>query len=170
VNAATLQKHNNHKHNNGDNPSFSLADLEGEIHTLPDYHGKIVLVNFWASWCPPCIYEMPKLKKLKQHFANRPFEILTINVGEKKFKVRKFSKLIKLDLPVLLDTSRTTFTQWGVKTIPTSFLLDENTNILYTVRGDPGWNEEEIHSIIEKMLPQEKQADIRSVIPESHKQ
>ena len=133
--------------------NFSLSDLKGKIHTLPDYKGKVVLVNFWASWCPPCIYEMPELKRLKKHFADRPFEILAINVGEKKYKVRKFSKLIKLELPVLLDTSSETFDDWGVKTLPTSFLIDSRGQIRYQVRGNPGWETEEIRNIIEEMMP-----------------
>lgn len=123
------------------------------MHTLPDYKGKVVLVNFWASWCPPCIFEMPELKRLKKHFADRPFEILAINVGEKKYKVRKFSKLIKLDLPVLLDTASETFDDWGVKTLPTSFLIDSRGQIRHRVRGNPGWETEEIRNIIEKMMP-----------------
>ncbi|MCK5665942.1 MAG: TlpA family protein disulfide reductase, partial [Thiotrichaceae bacterium] len=108
---------------------FALTDIKGQSHLLSDYRGKVVLVNFWASWCPPCIYEMPELKKLKKHFANRPFEVLAVNVGEKKYKVRKFSKLINLDLPVLLDTDSNTYNKWGVKTLPTSFLIDSDGKI-----------------------------------------
>ena len=74
----------------GDNKEFSLIDLKGKTHNLADYEGKVVLVNFWASWCPPCIYEMPELQRLKKHFSDRPFEVITIDVGEKKYKVRKF--------------------------------------------------------------------------------
>ena len=65
---------------------FELTDTKGHTHSLSDYRGKVVLVNFWASWCPPCIYEMPELKKLKEHFADRPFEILAINVVERNTK------------------------------------------------------------------------------------
>ena len=108
---------------------FSLPDYKNKTHTLSDYRGKVVLVNFWASWCPPCIYEMPELKKLKKQFADKPFEVVAINVGEKKYKVRKFSKLINLELPVLLDTSSKTFHDWGVKTLPTSFLIDSRGQV-----------------------------------------
>ena len=119
---------------------------------LSDYRGKVILVNFWASWCPPCIYEMPELKKLKKHFANRPFEVLAVNVGEKKYKVRKFSKLINLDLPVLLDTDSNTYNKWRVKTLPTSFLIDSDGQIRYKVRGNPGWENKETLLIIEKII------------------
>lgn len=136
----------------GNNEEFSLDDIQGQQHTLSDYSGKVVLVNFWASWCPPCIHEMPELKKLKKYFADQSFEILAINVGEKKYKVRKFAKVIKLDLPVLLDTTSDTFNNWGVKTLPTSFLIDGNGNIRYRVLGNPGWELEESLNIIKNML------------------
>ena len=136
-----------------DGKNFSLTDLNKKTHSLSDYKGKVVLLNFWASWCPPCIYEMPELQRLKKHFADRPFEIITINVGEKKYKVRRFSKLINLELPVLLDTSSETYDDWGVKTLPTSFLIDSSGQIRYQVRGDPGWQTEEIRKVIEQMMP-----------------
>lgn len=131
---------------------FTHLDLNDDVHSLTDYKGKIVLVNFWASWCPPCIHEMPALKKLKQRYQQQPFEILTLNVGEKKYKVRKFAKLIKLNLPVLLDTTSETFNRWDVKTLPTSFLIDVNGDIRYRVFGNPGWDSHEAIAIIEQML------------------
>ena len=135
-----------------DSPGFSLADLKGKTHSLPDYHGKVILVNFWASWCPPCIYEMPELTRLKQQLSDKPFDILAINVGEKKYKVRKFTQLINFELPVLLDTHNDTFKNWGVKTLPTSFLIDADGQIRYWVRGNPGWEHEDTLSAIDKLI------------------
>jgi thiol-disulfide isomerase/thioredoxin len=135
-----------------DSFNFTLTDLKDKSHSLNYYRGKVVLINFWASWCPPCIHEMPALKKLKQDFTNKPFEILTLNVGEKKYKVRKFAKMLKLDLPVLLDTSSKTFDAWGVKTLPTSFLIDATGRVRYRIFGNPGWHNEEAMNIINKLL------------------
>ena len=131
---------------------FALPDQKGKIHSLPDYEGRVVLVNFWASWCPPCIYEMPELTRLQQQLSDRPFEILAINVGEKKYRVRKFTKLVNFELPVLLDTRNETFDLWGVKTLPTSFLIDANGKVRYWVVGNPGWEQEETVSTIEKLI------------------
>jgi len=136
-----------------DSTNFSLPDINGNTQALQDYRGKAVLVNFWASWCSPCIYEMPELQRLKKHLADRPFEIIAVNVGEKKYKVRKFIKLINFDLPVLLDTSSETFNRWGVKTLPTSFLIDPDGKTRYRIRGNPGWDNSETLSIIEGILP-----------------
>ena len=135
-----------------DDPGFSLPDLKDKTHSLTDYNGKVVLVNFWASWCPPCIYEMPELTRLKQQLADKPFEILAINVGEKKYKVRKFTKLINFQLPVLLDTRNDTFNDWDVKTLPTSFLVDGKGHIRFGVRGNPGWEHEDTVSVIEQLI------------------
>ena len=135
-----------------DDPTFSLPDLKDKTHSLTDYRGKVLLINFWASWCPPCIYEMPELTRLQQHLADKPFQILAFNVGEKKYKVRKFTKLINFELPVLLDIHSETFDDWGVQTLPTSFLVDGNGKIRYKVRGNPGWEYKYTLSIIEKLI------------------
>jgi thiol-disulfide isomerase/thioredoxin len=132
--------------------TFSLSDFDGERHTLPDYHGKVVLINFWATWCPPCIYEMPELMQLRQQFADTPFEILAINVAEKKYRVQKFTKTIGLTLPVLLDSDSEAFTDWGVKTLPTSFLVDARGKTRYRIRGNPGWEHDETLKLIEGLI------------------
>ncbi len=134
---------------------FTLIDTNDQTRSLSDYKGKVVLVNFWASWCPPCIYEMPELTRLKKQLSDRPFEILALNVGEKKYRVRKFAKLINFNLPVLLDTSKNTFDAWNIKTLPTSFLIDTDGNIRYRVRGNPGWEEKETITIIEQLISEQ---------------
>jgi thiol-disulfide isomerase/thioredoxin len=131
---------------------FTLPDVKNIKHALSDYKGKVVLINFWASWCPPCITEMPELTKLKQQFAEQPFEIIALNVGEKRYRVRKFVKLVNFSLPVLLDTSSETFNSWGVKTLPTSFLIDGDGRVRYRIRGNPGWDQKETITAIEKLI------------------
>lgn len=142
-----------------DSFQFTLPDLIDKQHSLTDYRGKILLVNFWASWCPPCIHEMPALQKLNKKLANDNFEIIALNVGEKKYKVRKFVNLIKLDLPVLLDTASNTFNQWNIKTLPTSFLIDADGIIRYRAQGNPGWDSEETINIINQLLTKTAKAN-----------
>lgn len=137
---------------------FILPDLQDNKHSLTDYRGKVVLVNFWASWCSPCVYEMPYLKKLKEHYNNEPFEILALNVGEKKYRVRKFIKLISFDLPVLLDADSETFDSWDAKTLPTSYLLDANGQVRYRFRGDPGWQLDNTRALIDKLIAESANA------------
>ncbi len=131
---------------------FTLPDLKDRVHALSSYKGKVVLVNFWASWCPPCIYEMPELTRLKKQLVDQPFEIIALNVGEKKYRVRKFVKLINFNLPVLLDTSQDTFNAWGIKTLPTSFLIDAEGDIRYRIRGNPDWEDKNTIAVIEQLI------------------
>ncbi len=131
---------------------FSLADFRDQAHSLADYRGKVVLINFWASWCPPCIYEMPELTRLKQRMADKPFEIIAINVGEKKYKVRKFTNLVNFELQVLLDTSNKAFNDWDVETLPTSFLVGADGRVRHKIRGNPGWEQQETISLIEQLI------------------
>ena len=140
---------------NDNGQDFTLTDNKGKEHSLDDYKGDVVLINFWASWCPPCIYEMPELQKLQDHFSEQPFKIITINVGEKKYKVRKFTKLIDFKLPVMLDTSKRAFDSWEIETLPTSFLVDKQGDIRYRVRGNPGWHETQTLQIIESLLSEQ---------------
>jgi len=139
---------------------FSLPDLKDKTHTLSDYRGKVVLVNFWASWCMPCVEEMPELTRLKQQLADQPFEILALNVGEKKYWTRKFIKRINFNLPVLLDTSKHTFDDWGAKTLPTSFLIDGAGNVRYRVRGNPDWHSERTLLLIDALIKETKKTDL----------
>ena len=131
---------------------FSLADFKDKTHTLANYRGKVLLVNFWASWCPPCIYEMPELTRLQQQLGDRAFEIIAINVGEKKYKVHKFTRLINFELPVLLDTSNQAFKDWRVQTLPTSFLVDAKGVVRHKIRGNPGWEQQETIALIEQLI------------------
>jgi thiol-disulfide isomerase/thioredoxin len=125
-------------------------------HQLADYRGKVVLVNFWASWCPPCIKEMPGLQRLQKKLGKQPFDILAVNVGEQKYRVWKFTKLIDFTLPVLLDTRSETFAAWDASVLPTSFLLDTEGRIRYRVQGDLEWDSEPVVTLIRTLLPQQQ--------------
>lgn len=137
-------------------PALALQDSGGKTHELSDYHGQVVLLNFWASWCPPCIQEMPVLERLKQKLHDQPFEILAVNVGEQKYRVWKFTKLVGFGLPVLLDTQKDTFELWGGTVLPTSFLLDTQGRIRHRVQGDLEWDSEEMVSLIEALINEEE--------------
>jgi thiol-disulfide isomerase/thioredoxin len=133
-------------------PELNLVDTRGGTHDLKDYRGKVVLVNFWASWCPPCIKEMPGLQRLQAQLADRAFTILAVNVGEKRYDVWKFAKLVDFTLPTPLDTNKQTFDAWEAEVLPTSFLLDSRGQIRYRVQGDLEWDSEGVIALIEELL------------------
>jgi len=138
---------------------FTLPDIEGETRSLADFRGKVVLVNFWASWCMPCVQEMPELTELRQHLAAQPFEILAVNVGEHENRVKHFAKRTKLNLPVLMDSSSTVFNEWKIEIMPTSFLIDASGRVRYRARGNPGWDNEKTLSVIESLIKETGKGD-----------
>jgi thiol-disulfide isomerase/thioredoxin len=152
VQAGELQSYNSEL----STPALALQDSGGKTRNLTDYRGQVVLVNFWASWCPPCIHEMPVLERLRQKLHDQPFEILAVNVGEPKYRVWKFVKLISFGLPVLLDSRQDTFRLWGGSVLPTSFLLDRQGRIRYQVQGDLEWDSEDVVSLIEKLINEQE--------------
>ena len=133
-----------------------LLDLKGQTLSLSDYNGTVVLLNFCASWCQPCIEEMADLTRLKKLLAEQPFEILALNTGENKYKVIHFMKRINFDLPVLLDPSSKAFNNWDVKVLPSSFLIDATGRVRYRVSGNPGWDNDQTLSLIKQLI---KEAD-----------
>ena len=133
---------------------FELKDLEGRPHRLTDFHGKVVLVNFWASWCGPCITEIPSLRHLKEQMAGRPFEVLAVNYMEGKFKVHKFTGMVEMPFTILLDPDGATFKAWGAQVLPTSFLLDTDGRVRYWVQGPIEWTSPEVIKAVEGLLPE----------------
>ena len=133
---------------------FELEDLGGRPRGLPDHRGKVLVVNFWASWCGPCITEIPSLRELQEQMAGKPFEILAINYMEGKFKVHKFTGMVEMPFTVLLDPDGATFKAWGAQVLPTSFLLDTDGRVRYWVQGPIEWTSPEVIKAVEGLLPE----------------
>ena len=115
-------------------PDFSLKDLNGETHSLSDYKGKFIALDFWASWCNPCKMELPILQKLAQKYASQDLALLTINNEDEK-KVRNFLKTLNLDIPVLMDSTSETGRKYRVTMIPQLVLIDKNGVIRKLLTG-----------------------------------
>ena len=142
-------------------PDLSLGDPGGNTHNLAHYRGQVVLVNFWASWCAPCILEMPAMQRLKDRMSGRPFTILAVNVRESPGMVWKFLSRVKVNFTLLLDSDGQATRDWEVRGYPTSFLVDGKGDIRYIARGALEWDAPDIVRIIEAMLeennrPQER--------------
>ena len=114
---------------------FKLIDLNGKEVSLSDYKGKKVFLNFWASWCPPCISEMPDIEKLYNETKDSDLVILAVNLGEDKATVKDFSDTNKYNFKILLDTDQSVGKQYNITAIPTSYFIDKEGNIVSTVKG-----------------------------------
>ena len=133
-------------------PAFLAKDLAGQSHTLADYRGKVVLLNFWASWCPPCRREMPSMERLRLKMAGRPLVILALDSVEPVEDVQAFLTTMKLDFPILLDPEGENTRRWKVYALPTTFLLDKAGRIRHVLKGGAEWDEGEALEAIEGLL------------------
>mgnify|MGYP000473520607 CR=1 FL=1 len=134
-------------------PPLRLENLQGQPLSLADYAGRVVLVNFWASWCGPCITEIPSLRDLHARMAGEPFEILAVNVKEGRFKVHRFSRMMAMPFPVLLDPDGQAFAAWDAQVLPTSFLVDVDGRVRSRIQGPLDWTSDEVIREIEMLLP-----------------
>ena len=134
-------------------PPLRLENLQGQPLSLADYAGRVVLVNFWASWCGPCITEIPSLRDLYEKMADEPFEILAVNVKEGRFKVHRFSRMMAMPFPVLLDPDGAAFAAWDAQVLPTSFLVDTEGRVRRKIQGPLEWTSEEVLQSIRALLP-----------------
>jgi thiol-disulfide isomerase/thioredoxin len=136
----------------GQTPALSLEDLGHKVHTLQDYRGRVVLVNFWASWCGPCVREMPGMQRLQDTMNGKPFTLLAVNVEESSGAVWKFAAKVGIKFPLLLDSDGRTAFNWGIDLYPTSFLIDPRGRIQYVAYGPRDWDDPEIIQAIEGMF------------------
>ena len=135
-------------------PDFTLPDLDGKLHKLSDYRGKVVLVNFWASWCPPCRHEMPSMEKLYLKLKGQPFQVLACDQQEDFDTVFAFTG--QLDpaptFPLLLDRKSAVAKDFGVPGLPTSFLIDKQGRIAYRAVGGRDFDHPEVIALVEKLI------------------
>ena len=121
-------------------PNFSLPDLNGKMISLSDFKGKVVLLNIWATWCLPCVEEMPSIEKLHQELKDEKFEILAVSIDESGTEaVRPFMKNHKLSFPALTDTEGKTKTLYRITGVPESFIIDKDGIILEKIIGPRDW-------------------------------
>ena len=137
----------------GPTPALELKDLGGQAHRLQDYRGKVVLLNFWATWCGPCRDEMPSIGELRKKLAGRPFSVLAVNVDEPDSRVRKFLTEVPLEFPVVLDEGGRTTKAWNVRILPASYLVGPDGRIRYAVIGELDWGSERVVRMITELLP-----------------
>jgi len=149
----------------GPTPPLALKDLGGKSHTLDDYRGQVVLVNFWATWCPPCLVEMPAMQRLEAAYPDTAFTVLAVNVKESREKAWRFQQLLKVHFTALLDKTGAVAENWNVTVYPTSYLVDRTGRIRYMAYGTLAWDSSEIRQVIDALVnesPERPAAAIRA--------
>lgn len=137
----------------GATPPLVLIDLNGKPHDLKQYRGKVVLINFWATWCPPCRAEMPSMQRLKTKMTGKPFVILAVDMGETEAEVKTYIRQIKTDFTVLLDKDGRALKAWKVFAFPTSYVVDTQGKIRYGLYGASEWDAADKVKKIMQLLP-----------------
>ena len=135
-------------------PAFSLQDADEEQHALEDYRGKVILLNFWATWCPPCRREMPSMERLYQMLKDDGFVVLAVNQWEDPDHVFAYVGQLDTDpsFPILFDPESQVAKAYGVKGLPTTFLLDKQGRIRYRAVGGREFDHPEVEVIIRQLL------------------
>lgn len=134
-------------------PNFQLYDLTGRLVALSDYRGRVVLLNFWATWCGPCRVEMPAMEELYRDFKRRNFEILAVSTDQQGAAVtRPFSEEMGLTFPILHDSDFRVGVAYGARTLPMTFLVDRHGVVTHRIFGARDWQSPEGRQLIKKLL------------------
>ena len=121
-------------------PALTLEDLSGRVHKLSDYRGNVLVVNFWATWCPPCRAEMPSLNRAAQTLGKAGVRFGAVNIGEAALTISRFVERYPLEMPVLLDQKQRATQRWAVFGLPTTVVVDRQGDIAFHVTGGHEWD------------------------------
>jgi thiol-disulfide isomerase/thioredoxin len=134
-------------------PEVAFHDTRGRLHRLSDYRGKVVLLNFWATWCPPCVHEMPSMDRLQESLHGEDFAIMAVNMAEEPQTVRTFLKRdVHVSFPVLLDSKGLALKDYEVFVYPTSYIIDKQGRIRSAMYGAIDWDTDEVRARLRALM------------------
>jgi peroxiredoxin len=134
-------------------PNFQLRDMNGRIVSLSELRGKVVLLNFWATWCGPCRVEMPAMERLYRTYDRKDFEILAVSTDAQGVAVtRPFQEENKLTFPILHDADFRVGLSYGARTLPMTFMVDRQGVVRQHIFGARDWEAPEAHQLIEMLM------------------
>ena len=125
-------------------PEFELQGPGGERIRLSDYRGQPLIVNFWATWCPPCRAEMPSMQRAWEEIRDEGIGLIAINVGDSAGAVRQFAEEYPVDFPLPMDLDSSVVQAWPVRGLPTTFVVSPDGQIVYQAAGEREWDSPEL--------------------------
>ncbi len=131
---------------------FVLKDVDGQQHRLKDYRGNVVVLNFWATWCPPCRAELHSMERAHQLLSTKNIKIVAINVGEDADTVFTFTSDYAMSYDVLMDVDSKVIKQYPVIGLPTTFIIDPQGRLVYRAVGSRDWADVKLHLKLEALL------------------
>ena len=137
-------------------PALKLSDMHGAVHDLSQLKGRVVLINFWATWCPPCRREMPSMERLKQQMKGEDFSVLAVNVAESANDIELFTSQLDADLsfPILLDRISQSMQAWKISGLPTTYLVDRKGRVVASAIGGREFDHPDMVRAIRAVLKQ----------------
>ncbi len=137
----------------GTAPAFTLQDLAGKEQILSQWRGKLIMLNFWATWCGPCRAEMPGMERLWQRYRDEGLVVVAVSVDEgMERRVAKFVEILKLSYPILLDAEGVVSDHYQVSALPHSFLINSDGQLIAKVVGEREWDSPVAYALIESLL------------------
>jgi DsbE subfamily thiol:disulfide oxidoreductase len=137
-------------------PPFTLPNLEGKKVNLKEFRGKLLMLNFWASWCVPCREEMPAMERLYQRYKDRGFVILGVNIKDDKKSALSFVRELKITFPIAFDPEGEVGLLYGAWGLPATYLIDAKGIALARAWGPADWYSPGARELIRKILDQQK--------------
>ena len=134
-------------------PNFQLRDMNGHPVALSDLRGKVVLLNFWATWCGPCRVEMPAMEELYRAFSRKDFEILAVSTDAQGVAVtRPFQQENHLTFPILHDADYRVGLTYGARSLPMTFMVDRQGIVRHQIFGARDWGASEAHQLVQMLM------------------
>ncbi|VVE23162.1 Thiol-disulfide oxidoreductase ResA [Pandoraea iniqua] len=138
----------------GATPAFTLEGLDGQQHALSEWRGRVVVLNFWATWCGPCREEIPAMGAVARQYRSRGLALVAVNVKESPPTVKPFLSKLPIDGTVLLDRDGSVFKRFGAIGLPATYLVDRAGNARFWRMGELEWTDVGLHGHIEALLQQ----------------
>jgi len=139
-----------------DAPDFSLPDLSGKRIPLKQLRGKLVFLNFFATWCGPCREEMPGMERLHRAHQDRGFVVLAVNLQESAKTIRPFVQSLKLSFPTVMDAEGVVSREYGVRALPVSFLIGRDGKIIWRAIGGRDWESPQAQSYFAQLVAEKR--------------
>jgi thiol-disulfide isomerase/thioredoxin len=135
-------------------PRLALQGLDEKTYDLADYRGRVVVVNFWATWCPPCIEEMPTLQRMWEKLSPSGLELFAVNLGEKRETITAFLVRFEpqLTFPILLDQTGEAFEAWRIRGLPKTYVIGKQGRVIYEAEGGRDMDSEHIRGLLKALI------------------
>ncbi len=134
---------------------FKLKDSDGNVYQLKQYRGRVVIVNFWTTWCPPCRFELPSMERAYKQLKKDGVEILAINVGENADTIFTFTADYPVSFPLLMDIDSSVINDYPVVGLPTTYIVDTNGRLVYRAVGTREWDDADLLKQIKALVKQD---------------